>query len=457
MNADLTGYGTVSVENVVVNVASSRSLEVTLAQSTVQETVTVVDEAPLVATTPSIGTTISQQELQNLPLNGRQFANVAVLAPGTSLAYNADPTKPGQLTIALNGGIGRNINFVVDGGDNTDDTIGGALQNYNLEAVQEFKIQTAQYKAEFGRSSGGVLSVVTKSGTNEFKGSAYEFARRRSLNGKTEAERNAGVDKGPYKRDQYGASLGGPIVKDRAHFFATYEKLKRDNQYVINTDGVFPAFDNQQVSIPFQDELATGKASVDLTSSQLLQVRYGYQKNSDFYGAGAQTLPDSLGTLVNKYSSILGSHTAQVGGDALNEFVFQRTKFEDGILATSNSPALIFPSGVTAGQNGNTPQTTVQTKNQYKDDFSFSKTLGGHRHDFKVGVSYIDEPTLGGTFENRTAGTFSMLNDDPNGGEEITVRAAARPQHSGEAVRHVLPGRLVANERFTLNPGSAMT
>src|SRR5881398_724396 len=94
-----------------------------------------------------------------------------------SLSVNSDPTKPGQLTIALNGGIGRNVNYVVDGGDNMDDTIGGALQNYNLEAVQEFKIQTMQYKAEYGRSSGGVLTVVTKTGSNELMGSAYEFYR----------------------------------------------------------------------------------------------------------------------------------------------------------------------------------------------------------------------------------------------------------------------------------------
>lgn len=414
VNADLSGYGTVNVDEVAINVATTRTIEITLAQSTVQETVTVVDEAPLVATTPSIGTTVSQQELKSLPLNGRQFANVAALAPGTTLAHNSDPTKPGQLTVALNGGIGRNINFVVDGGDNTDDTIGGALQNYSLEAVQEFKIQTAQYKAEFGRSSGGVLSVVTKTGTNEFKGSAYEFARRRSLNGKTEAERQAGIDKGPYKRDQYGASLGGPIVRDRVHFFATYEKLKRDNQYVIDTDGLFPSFDGKVVSIPFEDQLASAKVTADLTASQLLQVRYGYQKNTDFYGAGSQTLPDSLGTLNNKYSSVLAGHTAQIGSDALNEFVFQYTKFENGILATSNSPSLLFPGGVTAGQNQNTPQTTVQTKYQYKDDFSFSRVLGGSRHDFKAGVAYIHEPTLGGTFETGTAGVFNMLSDDPN-------------------------------------------
>ena len=412
---ELNGFATVTVEEVRLNVASQREINVEMTPSTVEETITVTAEAPLVATEPAIGTVVSQQELENLPLNGRQFANVAVLAPGTSLAFNADPTKPGQLTIALNGGIGRNVNFVVDGGDNTDDTIGGALQNYNLDAVEEFKIQTSQYKAEFGRSSGGVLSVVTKTGTNQFHGSAYDYARRKNLNGKTEAEKRAGADKGPYKRDQYGATVGGPIIKDKIHFFATYEKLKRDGQYIVNTGGVFPSFDNQVVSIPFEDELGTAKVTYDINAKQYLQVRYGYQKNTDWYGASALTLPSALGTLNNDYESILGGHTAQIGGESLNEFVFQYTTFENGILAASNAPSLQFPSGVFSGQNPNTPQTTVQTKYQYKDDFSFSRTIAGDRHDFKVGAAYVHEPTLGGTFETGTTGTFVMLTDNPNG------------------------------------------
>ena len=181
VTAELSGFATVTVEEVRLNVATTRTLEIEMSSASVEEQITVVDEAPLVQTTPSIGTVVSEEQLENLPLNGRQFANLAVLAPGTSLAYNADPTKPGQLTVALNGGIGRNVNYVIDGGDNTDDTIGGALQNFNLESVAEFNIQTQQYKAEYGRSTGGVLTVVTKTGTNEFEGSAWGYFRDDSL------------------------------------------------------------------------------------------------------------------------------------------------------------------------------------------------------------------------------------------------------------------------------------
>jgi carboxypeptidase family protein/TonB-dependent receptor-like protein len=452
---ELNGFATVTVQEVRLNVASQRELTVDMSPSTVEESITVVDEAPLVQTTPTIGAVVSEKQLENLPLNGRQFANLAILAPGTALAYNSDPTKPGQLTVALNGGIGRNVNFLVDGGDNMDDTIGGALQNFNLESVQEFNIQTQQYKAEYGRSTGGVLTVVTKTGTNNFSGSGWGFFRKDSLNSKTESERLAGIDKQPYDRKQYGFSLGGPIVKDRAHFFGTYEKTDRKTSFTINTGGVLSQFDGQSVATPFKDDLITAKVTANLSPKQFLQVRYGYQKNSDKYGASALSAPDSLGTVTNKYSSILAGHSAQLGSDSLNEFVFQYTKFNNAITADSSAPYLYFPSGVHSGQNINTPQTTNQTKYQYKDDFSFSRNLFGRANNFKTGVNYINEPTLGGDFTTGTSGQFSFAADNINSpivditffggfaGDKTPVK-----QYGGYFQDDVL-----FNDRLTLNVG----
>jgi hypothetical protein len=411
VTADLAGFGAVSTRNVEINVSTDRALNVTLKQAAVKEQITVTASSPLIETTPAIGTVVSQREISNLPLNGRQFANLGSLAPGTTLSVNSDPTKPGQLTIALNGGSGRNVNFLVDGGDNTDDTIGGALQNYNIEAVQEFNIQTQQYKAEYGRTTGGVLTVVTKSGTNDFEGSAYEFYRNKSLNEKTETERLGGSPKSPYKRDQYGASIGGPIIKDKVHFFATAERLERPTSYVIATGGIYPSFDGQAVPTPFKDNLLTAKVSADPNATQFLQVRYGYQRNSDIYGASPIILPSALGTLTNDYHSILLGHTWQIGSNKVNDFVFQDTHFKNAILATSSDPALIYPSGVSVGQSINTPQTTTQIKRQYKDDFAWSSTLGQMRNDFKVGVNYIDEPLLGGDFSTGTSGQYTLKNN----------------------------------------------
>lgn len=413
VTAELSGFATVTVEEVRLNVATTRTLEVEMSSASVEEQITVVDEAPLVQTTPSIGTVVSEQQLENLPLNGRQFANLAVLAPGTSLAYNSDPTKPGQLTVALNGGIGRNVNYIIDGGDNTDDTIGGALQNFNLESVAEFNIQTQQYKAEYGRSTGGVLTVVTKTGTNDFEGSAWGFFRDDSLSSKTESEKLAGVDKQPLERQQYGIALGGPIIRDRAHFFATFEQTDRETVYTVNTDGVLPQFDGATVPLPFEDQLGTAKVTFDISPKQYLQVRYGFQENSDKYGASPLAAPDSLGTITNEYSSILAGHTLQFSADTLNELLFQYTTFENLISADSSAPNIYFPSGAHMGQNINTPQSTNQTKYQYKDDLSFSRNLGGRTHQLKVGLNYIHEPELGGDFSTGLAGQYALLEDRP--------------------------------------------
>jgi outer membrane receptor protein involved in Fe transport len=420
LKAEMVGFATVTVERVEIMVATNRTVEITMKPSKVAESVTVTAEAPLIASTPAIGTVVSQEELQTLPLNGRQFANLGVLAPGTTLTYNTDPTKPTQLVISLNGGSGRNVNFLIDGGDNTDDTIGGALQNYNLEAVQEFKIQTMQYRAEYGRSSGGVLTVVTKTGTNDFHGSAYGFFRNQSYASEKESEKQAGTGKLPYDRKQYGASIGGPIVKDKVHFFATYEQTDAKSAYIVQSDGIYPDLDGTSVATPSKDQLATAKATYDINAKQYLQVRYGYQKNSSKYGQSSLAAPNNISTSNNKYQSILAGWTAQMSADMLNEFIFQYSTFKNTIVPDSTEPLLYYPNGFSYGQNFYTPQSTNQTKYQYRDDFSFSKEIAGHSHDFKAGLMFIDEPTLSGDFSTGLTGQYSMI-AGPVGGPEWVV------------------------------------
>ena len=407
----LSGYQTFTQKALELNVATTRTLEVRMLVFGGEERVSVTASPSLIQTGPAVGTVVTDTELETLPLNGRQFANLAALAPGTQLAYNADPTKPDQLTIALNGGIGRNVNYVVDGGDNTDDTIGGALQNYSLEGVEEFTVQTQQYKAEYGRSTGGVLSVVTKTGTNEFGGSVFGFFRNESLNSRTESERLAGADKADYGREQFGVSLGGPIVRDKAHYFVTAERTQRDTNYIVNT-GIFTDLDGTAVALPFRDTLVTAKVTVNVDPRQFVQLRYGYQKNTGKYGAGPLYTPSALGTLQNEYHSFLAGHQWVLPGGRMNEFIFQYSQFDNAITADSRDPALYFPSGVASGQNFNTPQTTEQVKWQFKDDFSFGRTIAGSRHDFKVGFNYIHEPTLGGDFSTGVdAPRYTFLDD----------------------------------------------
>src|SRR5205814_6798433 len=135
----------------------------------------------------------------------------------------------------------------------------------------------------------------------------------------------------------------------------------------------YPNFDGQSVGTPFKDDLLTAKATGDISAKQFLQVRYGYQKNSDKYGASPAVLPSALGTITNKYHSTLVGHTWQVSSNKLNEFIFQNTHFKNFISADSNDPTLLYPSGVSVGQSVNAPQSTLQVKRQYKDDFAWAQ------------------------------------------------------------------------------------
>jgi outer membrane receptor protein involved in Fe transport len=403
------GFGRLEVSDVQVRVAARRVVDTTLEVATVEEVITVSSEPLLVATSPALGTVVSQQELENLPINDRQFANLGALAPGTSLGINPDPTKVGKLVIGLNGGSGRNVNFLVDGGDNTDDTIGGQLQNFSLESVAEFNIQTQQYKAEYGRTTGGVLTVVTKSGTNELAGSLFGFFRDDSLNTKTETQRRTGADKPPFERAQYGFSIGGPLVADRAHYFVSGERLDQDAPYTVNTGGIFPELDGRSFGVDTGNDLLTAKLTFQASPEARLQLRYGYQETDTTFGPGTTVTPTALGDLTNEFSTLLAGWDHVLSANSLNQLSIQYSDFENLILPVSAEATQRFPGGVISGQNPNTPQQTIQKKWHLRNDFSHSRELLGRRHDFKAGLEYVDESTLGGFFAPGKEGDFTRV------------------------------------------------
>ena len=140
-------------------------------------------ESPLIeSTVSSVGGVVDIGRIESIPLNGRQFANLAATLPGVGLGNHSDPTKSTQYSPQINGGNGRNVNYQIDGGDNNDDTVGGLLQLFPLEAIQEFNFVTSRSKAENGRSNGGVMNIVTKSGTNTLRGSFFELFRDTAMN-----------------------------------------------------------------------------------------------------------------------------------------------------------------------------------------------------------------------------------------------------------------------------------
>ena len=252
---------------------------------------TVSGETPLIETrSSSVGGVVDIGRIENLPLNGRQFANLAATIPGVGLGFHSDPTKSTQFSPQIAGGNGRNVNYQIDGGDNNDDTVGGLLQLFPLEAIQEFNFVTQRYKAEYGRSNGGVMNIVTKSGTNDIRGSGvHDVPRQVDEREERSAEKMpTRLDKQDYRRYQFGGSFGGPIAANKAHFFAAVERTQQDTNQAVDTARPVSRRRTACSRRPYRENLFTGKVTANVNAAHYLSVRYGRNTNSQPYGAAPQ-------------------------------------------------------------------------------------------------------------------------------------------------------------------------
>ena len=457
ITAELQGFNKVENKGIVVAVGQTLDVPVSLKVASLQETVTVTGESPLIETSSSsVGGVVDVGRIENLPLNGRQFANAAVTIPGVGLGYHSDPTKSTQFSPQIAGGNGRNVNYQIDGGDNNDDTVGGLLQLFPLEAIEQFNFVTSRYKAEYGRSNGGVMNIITKSGTNDMRGSWFTLLRNDAMNAKTETEKRSDADKQEYKRYQFGGSVGGPIALNKAHYFVAYERTSQDTFQLVDTFGLFPDQEGT-FATPYRENLLTAKVTAQMTASQYLAVRYGRNTNSQPYGADPNTVPSGWGTSSNEFNSINLNHNWVLGGSKLNEFIFQFADFANAITANSLDPQITFANGVSIGQNTNTPQQTQQEKYQFRNDFSWSVSgMGGLGHDFKTGVNFIKQPRLFITFNTGTGDYAYAL-----GGNDLNAIVTSVTRNGGAAEANIPNWQLGLyvqddwrlNDRLTLNLG----
>jgi hypothetical protein len=412
--ADLAGFRRFE-RTVVVDVATTIGLDMVMRLAGVTENVTVTAAAPLVSTrSSSVGEVVDLVRVEGLPLNGRQFANLAATVPGVGLGFHSDTSKSAQYAPQISGGNGRNINYMVDGGDNNDDTVGGLLQMFPLEAVQEFNLVTQRFDAESGRANGAVLNVVTKSGTNTLRGSWFTLLRDDALNAETFSETLAHAHKQPYQRYQYGGSVGGPIVLNKVHFFGAYERTQQDTKQVVDTLGLFPDQDGV-FNVPFRENLFSGKLTVTPNATHYVSIRYGRDDNSQPSGAALRAAHSSWTTTANTFDSFNVNHNWITGGSSLNELVFQYSAYDNDQPANTPGPTLMFPNGVTGGTNVTAPQATQQRKWQYRDDFSWTAGGIGLAHELRMGVNWLHEPRLFVRTAQGTSGIFSLLTNDPNG------------------------------------------
>lgn len=215
------------LSNVNVTIGQAAQLDATLEPGAITETVTISDAtSEIVETTKTaVATTIDQQRINNLPINERNYLSFA-LTTSTVGRDNGRPIGPAPTTgLNFGGQRGRSNLVQVDGADNTDNSVNASRSTVSQEAVQEFQVVTNSFAPEFGRSAGGVVNVVTKSGTNELHGNVFGFLRHRSFQARNAF---APIEDPPFTRTQYGFTIGGPLDKDRTFFFFAFEQRRRN-------------------------------------------------------------------------------------------------------------------------------------------------------------------------------------------------------------------------------------
>jgi hypothetical protein len=387
------GFADQIIPGVTLQVGQTFNLEVPMAV-TVQETVTLDDRFnyELVNTTTAVvDGVIRDFEIENLPLNGRNFLELALLIPGNSPAPNFDPTKSNTVVISSAGQLGRGGNVTVDGADNNDDVVGGQVQNISQEAVQEFQIATNRFSAQLGRSGSSVINIVTKSGSNEYHGSASFYFRDRKLQG-LPATFNRGLGQTPpFDREQYAFTLGGPIQKDRAWFFGSFEYRNQDGATLVGARDLTTRTINRTFAeAPLNDLLSTERIDWQATNQDHLFFRYSLQREDD---VAPSTLDRAIGSAsqrqasTNNTHSFLANHTRVLNARAVNSFNFAFSSFFNDIEPVTPGPQLTFPS-IQDGASFRVPQSTKQRRLQFSDTLSMVR--GAHTLNFGGEIQRVD-------------------------------------------------------------------
>lgn len=237
------GFAKATYENVELQLGQSLELHVILAVARLEQAVSVQAEAPLGrARDASVSQVVGQRQIENLPINGRNFISFAVITPGVTQdntpAQGASPTSG----LSFAGQRARYNNVMVDGLDNNDVNSGGVRAVFSQEAVREFQVLTNSFSAEFGKASGGVVNIVTKSGSNEFRGSVFNYFRDKNLNAKDHFEEfdvfgnEIQQPKAPFRQYQYGATLGGPVKTQKTFFFVSFERQDQTASNLVTID-----------------------------------------------------------------------------------------------------------------------------------------------------------------------------------------------------------------------------
>jgi outer membrane receptor protein involved in Fe transport len=397
------GFAGADFGNVTVTVGGQTPLDIQLKLGTTTTMVDVAAEGQIVETTrTSVSSTVNERAIQNLPVNGRNFLDFATLTPGVV----RDPTRAGDL--AVGGQKGTFNSLQVDGADNNNTFFGQSFgrtgtrppYQFSEESVQEFQVNQNGFSAEFGRAGGAIINVVTKSGTNQWHGSAFEYFRDESLNSNTPILTARNAKRPKLQINQFGGTLGGPIKKDRAFFFAAFDGQRSNIPNIVDAPNFFaqPAA-IQALLAPKMATYQVGrdqnvymiKTDIRINNANQLVLRFNQQNftGNNNENGGPLSVQEHSGNSVAKTTTFSGSVTSTLSNALVNEFRFQFGRDREPGTANSDVTEARIQTGggfLQLGRNNFSPRETTIKRVQFIDNLSY--TRGAHNLKFGADLNF---------------------------------------------------------------------
>ncbi len=400
------GFAAAKYQNVRVTVGAKTALEVILNVGGAVNVVDVTDQGQAIETTrTSISTTIDEHRVSNLPTNGRNFLDFATLTPGIV----RDPTRAGDLSV---GGQKGTLNSIQIDGASSDNTFfgqssgrtgsGRAPSQFSIDTVKEFQVNQNGFSAEFGRAAGAVINVVTKSGTNKFTGSAFEYFRDESLDARNPNLVAANKRRPAGQINQFGGTFGGPIVKNKVFFFGAYEGQRSNlpNPVVLNSLNSLPASQSNvqaflgpkviSYNVNRQQDTYLAKADFNINEKNQVWVRFNQQNftGTNLENSGPLSAAEHTGNSTVTTSAVTTNWAYTITPKWINEFRFQYSRDSEPGKANTNSPELSVATSdgtFNIGRNFFSPRETTINRYQFIDNQTY---IAGN-HLVKYGVDLL--------------------------------------------------------------------
>ena len=424
IRAELAGFATSVRPGLVLSLGAEAVIDFQLALSSLTESVTVTAQVPVVQTTTSaVESRLDRETIDLLPIIGRDYESLLRLAPGAQSSNG----------VSFVGSRGRSNQWNVDGIDNSEDISGYSRQSLALDSVQEVQVLVTGFKAEYGQASGGVVNVVTRSGTNDLRGSGFALFRDQRMMARSPyADRSLPAD--PFQRLHYGGWLGGAVKKNRAHFFLNYEREDRDTntastrvlpastasfapatlQFLAANDIPLSLFGAggtvRQVRPEYIDiHNVTAKIDTQLTNTQSLTGRYQLTHDRQPSGSSGTLFDFNGNTAFFRTNYVNGNHKWILGANLLNEaYVQVGQSYGDWTARHPGLVNLTITGGFTLGGDSGYPQRRTDWIYQAIDNLSWSRfgsRTGDHTLKAGVQVKVFDSD---GYFDSNFRGTYTF-------------------------------------------------